>query len=146
MNLPEKGLWALVLDTSAVFAWVNRLDPDHGWVKGQVARFPGPLVLPAAILAEVGYLLEKRLGLKPLLRFLEDLEAGFFLVHWDAEALSHAHRMLLRYRDLPLGLTDALVAATGLLWQVPVLTLDAHFLVLAQGEGLEVVHPHTSPL
>lgn len=90
--------------------------------------------------------MEKRLGLDPLLRFLEDLEEGFFLAHWDADLLPHARRLLWRYRDLPLGLADALVAATGLLWRAPVLTLDAHFLVLAQGEGLEVVHPHTSSL
>ena|GEM_PF-2800829 len=33
-----------------------------------------------------------------------------------------------------------------LLGQGPALTLDAHFLALTQGEGLEVIHPHTSPL
>ncbi|WP_337844211.1 PIN domain-containing protein [Thermus sp.] len=64
-------------------------------------------------------------------RFLEDLEAGFFTGYWDRGILPEARRLALRYQNLPLGFSDAYVAATALAWKAPVLTLDAHFLVLA---------------
>ncbi|MBW6393846.1 hypothetical protein KZX47_01540 [Thermus sp. SYSU G05001] len=44
-----------------------------------------------------------------------------------------------QYQDPPLGFSDAVVA--GLSLEVPLLTLDAQFLVLARGEGVKVVHP-----
>ncbi len=137
--------WVLVLDTSAVFAWVNKKDPDHPWVRRHLENFSGDLLFPIPLLSEVGYLVEKRMGVGVLDRFLEDLEAGFFVGYWDPAILPQVRRLVLRYQDLPLGFADAYVAVTALFQEAPVVTLDHHFLVLARGEGLTVLHPDIPP-
>ncbi|WP_337844212.1 PIN domain-containing protein [Thermus sp.] len=57
------GSRALVIDTSALFAWVNARDPDHAWVRQELETFPGELLFPVPLLAEVAYLLERRMGI-----------------------------------------------------------------------------------
>lgn len=132
---------ALVLDTSALYAFLNRRDPDHAWVKEVIGGLTGPLILPVAILAEVTYLVERRMGYWALMGFLQDVEDGYFLAYWNEQDLPIVRALVRQYQDLPLGFSDAVVAVAGLSLEVPVLTLDTHFLVLARGEGLKVVHP-----
>lgn len=133
---------ALVLDTSALYAFLNRKDPDHAWVKEAIRGLTGPFVLPVAILAEVTYLVERRMGYEALMAFLQDVEDGYFLANWNEQDLPSVRTLVRQHQDLPLGFSDAAIAVAGLSLEVPVLTLDAHFLVLARGEGLRVVHPN----
>lgn len=68
--------------------------------------------MPTLVVAEVVYLLAGRLGIDAELRFLGDCAAGNFVV----EAVEPGDwlriaELVARYRDLPLGTTDASVLA-----------------------------------
>ncbi|MBI5141148.1 MAG: PIN domain-containing protein [Nitrospirae bacterium] len=52
----------LFVDTSAIYAYVNRKDPDHEMVKKRLASFRGKLVITNYIFDEVITLVSARLG------------------------------------------------------------------------------------
>jgi predicted nucleic acid-binding protein len=68
----------ITLDTSGLFALLNRRDPAHTKVRTALLADPGPYLVPAGILGEITYLLEHRYGVKTLDSFLADLESGTF--------------------------------------------------------------------
>lgn len=68
--------YVITLDTSAIYALCNRKDPDHQKVKTVLLSDLAPYFVPAGIMAEVGYLLEQRLGPRVLAAFLRDLAEG----------------------------------------------------------------------
>jgi predicted nucleic acid-binding protein len=107
------GSALITLDTSALFALVNRRDPDHEPVKAAFEGDGGPYLVPAGILAEVGYLLEHRLGTDVLDAFLADLESGALTFEAGEEDLARVRELITRYEDLPLGFADATVIACG---------------------------------
>ena len=89
--------------------------------------------MPQLVIAEVAYLIEKRLGWNAEVRFLGDLAAGNLLTEpvlagdWMRIA-----ELVARYRDLPLGTVDASVVALAERLAVrTVATLDRrHFTVV----------------
>ena len=128
----------IALDTSGLFALLNRADPDHEPVKGVLKEDPGPYLVPAGILAEVAYLVERRLGTEVLEAFVLDLEGGGFSLHCGEEDLARIRELVRRYDDLPLGFADASVVACAERESGGrVLTLDRrHFDVLAREGGI----------
>ncbi len=72
---------------------------------------PGPYVVPAGILAEITYLIERRLGVRVLEGFIEDLESGGLTLDCGEEDLPRIRELVTRYADLPLGFADASVVA-----------------------------------
>jgi uncharacterized protein len=60
----------ITLDSSAVFALLNRRDPDHRRVKAALEKDGGPYLIPAATLGEIAYLVEERLGARTMDLFL----------------------------------------------------------------------------
>jgi predicted nucleic acid-binding protein len=118
----------VTLDTSALFALLNRRDPDHEAVTRALLADRGPYLVPAAILAEIGYLIEQRLGLDVLDAFLADLEQRAFVLEAPDDDLPRVRELVRRYADLPLGLADAAVIACAERRGGIVLTLDQrHF-------------------
>lgn len=62
-------------------------------------------------MAEVGYFLERRLGVNVLDGFLSDLESGGLVLDcWEGD-IPRVRELVKRYRDLPLGFADASVIA-----------------------------------
>jgi uncharacterized protein len=130
----------ITLDTSGVFALANRRDPDHGRVKAALEAERRPHLVPAGIMAEVGYLLETRLGLDVLERLLDDLEAGSLTLDCDEGDLGRIRELVVRYADLPLGFADASVVACAERSGGRVLTLDVRDFGVVAGEGrIEIV-------
>jgi uncharacterized protein len=72
------GRTLITLDTSGLFALLNRGDTDHERVKGALFEDRGPYLIPAGILAEIAYMVEERLGARALESLLLDLESGGF--------------------------------------------------------------------
>ena len=101
----------ITLDTSGLFALLNRRDPDHEPVKAALLEDAGPYLVPAGILAEIAYLVERRLGIEVLEVFISDLEAGGFALDCGEEDLPRVWELVRRYADLPLGFADASVVA-----------------------------------
>ena len=105
---------ALIADSGALYALYDRRDAHHRAVAETVAAESGPIIIPAAILAEVDYLLRVRLGQAAELSFLEGIVKGALTVEPFLRADAAACQALLeRYADLDLGLADAAVVATA---------------------------------
>jgi len=115
----------ITLDTSALLALLNRRDPDHQPVRAAFLADAGPHIVPAGILAEVGYLVERRLGAQVLDALLEDIESGALSFECGEEDLPRIRGLVRKYADLPLGFADAAVIACAERHGGRVLTLDS---------------------
>jgi predicted nucleic acid-binding protein len=107
----------LICDTGVLVAAAIASDPDN---RACVDLFAGMrlakrrLVVPAPVIAEVGFLLEKYGGVAAEAAFLRSLAAGdFSLEPTTAEDLARAGDLVEQYANLPLGTTDAIVVATA---------------------------------
>lgn len=89
--------------------------------------------MPQLVVAEVAYLLEKRLGWAAEARFIGDLAAGNFVTEpvLPSDWLRIAE-LVVTYQDLRLGTVDAsVIAIAERLWAQEVATLDRrHFTVV----------------
>lgn len=104
----------LVADSGALYALYDANDRHHRAVAESLDAAQGPVVVPAALLSEVDYLLRHFLGIDAELDFLRSLEEGAFLLEpFTDEDLSRVCELVERYRDLDLGLADAAVVATA---------------------------------
>jgi predicted nucleic acid-binding protein len=130
----------ITLDTSAVFALLNRRDPDHRRVKSALESDRGPYLIPAATLGEIAFLVEERLGSNVMDLFLGDLASGGYSLDCGEDELPRARQLAKKYESLPLGFTDAAVAACAEANGKRVLTLDTHdFSVVGKETGLTVL-------
>jgi len=66
----------ITLDTSALYALLNRRDRAHQAAVLAFESDPGPYLVPAATLGEIAFLVEERLGGNVLDLLLADLESG----------------------------------------------------------------------
>jgi uncharacterized protein len=114
----------ITLDTSAILALLDRDDPDHARCSDALRDEAPPFVVPAAILGEVGYLIEAKLGTAAVVDFAEELDRQAFLLDGGEGDFRQIARLLDRYADLRLGLADAGVIACAERRGGRVLTLD----------------------
>lgn len=90
-------------------------------------------MIPQLVVAEVGYLLEVRIGTEAEVRFLGDLAAGNFITEpVSAADWIRIAELVAQYGDLPLDTVDAsIVAAAERLKVREIATLDRrHFTVV----------------
>jgi hypothetical protein len=98
-----------IVDSSALYASLDRRDADHERCAAVLRRPDLRLVVPMLVIAEVAYLADSRLGPAveaAFLRGLGELDVEAALVEewpWIAD-------MVDRYADLRLGTTDASIA------------------------------------
>jgi uncharacterized protein len=124
---------AVVVDAGPLYAYVDADDRDHSVCLDFLQSHEGSLVVPVLAIAEVVYLIGRRLDVAAEVRFLGDLRTGAFRVE-----PVHAHdwlriaELVSRYGDLRLGTTDAsIVAAAERLGIERIVTLDRrHFSVV----------------
>ncbi|HSK82491.1 MAG TPA: PIN domain-containing protein [Rubrobacter sp.] len=134
------GRTLITLDTSGLFALLNRGDTDHERVKGALFEDRGPYLIPAGILAEIAYMVEERLGARALESLLLDLESGGFTLECGEEDFPRIRELARRYEDLPLGFADASVVSCAERNAGKVLTLDfRHFGVVAGEERISLL-------
>jgi predicted nucleic acid-binding protein len=126
----------IVCDTAPLVAAALYRDPDHHRC---VELFTGlrlanrQVVLPAPIVAEVGYLLGTRADAHVEANFLRALSGGDFVpVELTAADYSRMAELVEQYADLPLGTSDASVIVLAERLDVDeVATLDhRHFTVV----------------
>lgn len=105
----------LVCDTGPLVAAALSRDPDH---HACVELFTGmhparrDMVLPAPVVAEVGYLLASKAGAAAESAFLRSLAAGdFHTIELISSDYARMAELVDKYADLPLGTTDAAVVA-----------------------------------
>jgi hypothetical protein len=105
---------ALVADSGALYALYDKRDRNHRAVREALQAEDGPILIPAALLSEIDYLLRVRIGFTAEQRFLEGIEKGAFTVEgFTIEDAAFCRKLLVKYQDLDLGLADASVIATA---------------------------------
>lgn len=118
----------IVLDTSGVIAAYNRKDPEHDASHAVLAHAEEPMVVSPLVLAEVDYLATKYLGPGSALTVLTELERFSSVAPFVNEDLRQAAKILDRYLDMKIGLTDAAnVVIAGRYQTTRLLTLDDHY-------------------
>lgn len=123
----------IVIDTGPVVAAANRKDDFHEACVDLLQGFPGPLLLPAPLITEIGYMLHARAGSAAEAGFLRDVADGLYeLVQITRADAVRAADLVERYSDLPLGTADAIVVAVAERFRaVNIGTLDSrHFSVV----------------
>jgi len=121
---------ALICDTSGVYALYDTDDAQHEATAKLIRAEPGPLLLPVILLAEIDYLLNRRLGHDAAFEFIEAVEQGdFTLVAFTGVDFARSREVVAQYRAMEIGLADAsIVAAAERLNVARLLTQDQrHF-------------------
>jgi predicted nucleic acid-binding protein len=130
----------ITLDSSALYTLLNRSDRDHERAKSALLEAGRPYLVPVGILAEIAYLLERRMP-AALDVFLSDIEAGAFTPDCGEADMPRVRELVGRYADLPLGYADAAVIACAERNRGLVLTLDIRDFGVVAREGTIQVLP-----
>ena len=128
----------MIVDTSALLAFFDTDEPDHGAVAAVVETATEPLVISPYVLAELDYLVGSRLGVSAELAVLRELAGGAWdLAAFGTEDLAQARAVVERYADQSIGLADASIVVLAARYQTrTVVTLDRrHFGVVRPIDG-----------
>ncbi|MEW2467927.1 PIN domain-containing protein [Streptomyces sp. NPDC046994] len=131
----------IVVDTGPLVALVSPRDAAHSACRSWFDSLPArrDLVVPATVVAEACYLIERFGGAAAEAVFLDDLAAGAFgtVTGLMPEDLQRMGKLVRRYASLPLGGTDAsVVAVAERVKTLRVATLDrGHFAVVRSRRG-----------
>jgi uncharacterized protein len=131
---------SLILDTSAVLAFLNRSDLNHAAVRDVILKETGKLIIPVGILSEIGYLVETRLGAHVFDLFLEDITKSNFVLECGLDDIANIRQLIMRYTDLPLGYADAAVITCAARMTKRIVSLDKRDFEVVQRElGFELL-------
>jgi len=131
----------ITLDTSALYALLNRRDRGHAVAVETLNSDPGPYLVPAVTLGEIAFLVEERLGSRVLDLLLADLESGAYTLDCGEADLGRARQLVLRYEDLSLGYVDAAVIACAERSGGRVMTFDLRDFGVVAAEGTITILP-----
>ena len=123
----------MIIDTGPLVAAANRSDPHNAACQRLLRGARGPLVVPALVVAEAGFLIERELGPAAEAAFLRSLANDRFRVESVTPVdLLRMADLVDQYADLPLGATDSCVVAIAeRLSETTIATLDhRHFTVV----------------
>ena len=105
----------ILVDTNVLYALADRRDKHHARCADWLQRTPDVLMVPATVLAETCYLIDKTLGPEAEAAFLDSVGTGpeytFQLVELVVSDLRRMSALVRQYADLRLGGTDASVVA-----------------------------------
>ena len=123
----------IVVDTGPLVAMANQQDRHHVRCVEWFDTAPRPLLVPAPILTEVCYLLERERGAAVEAAFLRSVRDDVFTLVSPSQAdLDRMADLVETYASLPLGAADAsVIAVAERLKLTEVATLDRrHFTVV----------------
>lgn len=100
----------IVLDSGGLYAALDANESLHGRAVAALVTSTPPRVLSPFVLAELDYLIASRVGHAPQMALTDEIARGAYqLESFSAEDVGHAKRIMERYADLRIGLTDASV-------------------------------------
>jgi predicted nucleic acid-binding protein len=98
----------LIVDTSALLAYVDASEPDHEAVAADLEAATGLLVVSPYVVAELDYLVATRHSVDAELEVVEQLSSGAWeLAGFSAQDLTRAQSIIATYRDQAIGVADA---------------------------------------
>jgi len=123
----------IVIDSGPLVAIADATDEDHELCIAAFADLREPLLIPAPVLGEVGYMVQRQIGSPGEARYLRSLDNGAFAL--APLTFADLHRMadlIDTYADLHLGTVDAsVIALAERLGVTTIATLDwRHFTVV----------------
>ena len=128
----------LLCDTSGLIAYFDASDGYHADVSAAIDEEPGPFAVSPYVLAEVGYLLATRRGVREELLAVRELSGGAWeLPAFDSGDVRQAADIVERYADQNIGLADASLVILAARYRTDrLLTLDhRHFRVIRTASG-----------
>ena len=100
----------IVLDTGGLYAALDANEDLHGRAVAALAGTRPPRLLSPFVLAELDYLIGSRVGHAAQVALLDEIARGVYqLEPFTSEDIVLARRVMERYADLRVGLTDASV-------------------------------------
>src|SRR5579863_1590155 len=129
---------AAVADSGAIYGLYNRRDRHHRALRGAILSEPGAILISAAILSEIDYLISTKLGVDAELDFVDDILSGAFTLEpFVLSDLRRVRELVKQYEALDIGLADAAVIATAeRLRTRRILTVDErHFRAIRTSDG-----------
>jgi hypothetical protein len=123
----------ILLDTSGLIAALFADQNHHQECGRALLDATPPRILSPFVLAEADYLIQKFGGVDAELPFLEEVARGVFeIAPFGASDVREAREVVVKYRDLGVGLADAsIVVLAGRYGCRDILTLDLrHFRAL----------------
>lgn len=129
---------AAVVDSDALYGLYNRRDRHHRSLRAAILNEPGVILISAAILSEIDYLIGAKLGVQAELDFMDDILAGAFTLEpFTIADLRRSRELLDQYSTLNIGLADAAVISTAeRIGTRRILTVDKrHFRVVRAFDG-----------
>jgi len=133
----------IIVDTSGLFAALVENQRAHEAALSALGDGE-PLVLSPFVLAELDYFLTHEAGVDFELHFLAEVAAGAYeLADFGEQDVDEARKLIVKYRDLAIGLTDASLVVLAERYKTNrVLTLDErHFRALRVARRPFVVLP-----
>ena len=135
----------MIVDTSALLAYFNAREPDHEAVADVIDGNEELLVVSPYVLAELDYLIAKRVGVDAELAVLRELSSGAWeLAVVGVAELELTTSIIEKYSDKDIGVADASMVVLADRYQTrTIVTLDRrHFDVLRPiGGGRFSVRP-----
>jgi len=140
---------SLILDTGPLYASLDRADPHHRACRALIETSEETLVIPAPVLVEVDFWIDKRLDSGVLLALLADIEAGAYAVeNLHPSDYTRVRQICDRHSDVGVGFVDAAVVAIVERLDEPKLaTLDHHHFAAIRPRHLDALTllPDASP-
>jgi predicted nucleic acid-binding protein len=126
----------IVVDTSVLYALLNRADVNHLTAAAWYETEPDELITTPLVLAELDYL-ATRIGADATSALYRDLVAEAYAVEWWPSGAVETAELALRYETLGIGLADAsLVLLAARIGTTRVATFDhRHFRVVRPLSG-----------
>jgi uncharacterized protein len=127
----------IVLDTSGLLAAIDSSQRFHEAAKETLGRTVGPLILSPFVLAELDYLLARRVGREAELALLQEVaKETYRLAAFSIGDVAEARRIMVQYADLRISFADASnVVLANRHDTLDVLTLDERHFRTLRGPG-----------
>jgi predicted nucleic acid-binding protein len=134
----------MLWDTGPLYAAFDRDDKHHAASAALMRATTPPLLVPAPVLVEVCYHLQKHLGARAEIAFLHAVRQGQLrLLMPEPEDFERAVELVEQYQGFPLGIVDAHVMAMAeRLGITKVASIDHrhfHAVKLRHCDGLELL-------
>lgn len=125
-----------LLDTGFLYAVFDADDQHHAQVVKVVDDWQGQLLLPTAVLVELAYLLQSRLGHTTMRSIMQRLvQQSLYMVSITPPDLPRINNLLTQYADAELDFVDATIVTLAERYQVEhIMTVDRR--------DFSIIRPH----
>ncbi|MEO7294720.1 MAG: PIN domain-containing protein [Candidatus Limnocylindria bacterium] len=127
----------IVLDTSGLLAAIDASQRHHAAARRALEATSAPWLLSPFVLAELDYLLATRVGQPAERALLAEVGRGVYRIEtFEPAEILAAERLIGRYAELAIGLTDASLVVLANRYGVrDILTLDERHFRALRGPG-----------